>query len=168
MMQLQESVLTKHPYQSVWYQWIANWRAIWYLYENIDGAWRGIVLIGNPFTMLVGLPALVWCLWAGWRGRAEAWASPGLYLASLAMWLVAQKPVQFYYHYLLPGTFMMAGLALALDALWRRRDVLRWATPGTLALSLGMFVYFYPIIAAEPLHHGAGSFAQWMWLSSWR
>jgi len=168
MLQLQESVLTRHPYQSVWYQWLVNGRSVWYLYERVDGAQRGIVLIGNPFTMLAGLPALLWCSVKGWRKGWDKLAIAGLYLASLALWLFAAKPVQFYYHYLLPGTFLIAGLALALDALWRRRDVWRWIAPASLALSMGLFGYFYPIIAAAPLHHGTASFEHWMWLASWR
>ncbi len=172
MLQLQESVLARHPYQSVWYQWMLDWRSIWYLYEKVDGTQRGIVLIGNPFTMLAGLPALLWCLWAGWRrplsGRWDTLAVAGLYLACLGMWVVSAKPVQFYYHYLLPGTFLMAALALALDALWHRRDAWRWTAPVALALSLALFGYFYPIISGAPLHHGTASFERWMWLTSWR
>src|SRR5690606_7883667 len=40
MFQLQDSVKKPHPYRSVWYQWMINWRAIWYLYEEVDGALR--------------------------------------------------------------------------------------------------------------------------------
>jgi dolichyl-phosphate-mannose--protein O-mannosyl transferase len=167
MLQLQDSVKRLHPYRSVWYQWIVNWRAVWYLYEVVDGAQRGIVLIGNPFTMLVGLPALLWCIWAGlWRRRYDALACAMLYLVSLGMWAVSGKPIQFYYHYLLPGTFLMACLALALDALWSRGK--RRLPIGVLAVSVGMFLYFYPIISAAKLHHGKQSFAAWMWLNSWR
>lgn len=168
MLALQESVTTRHTYQSVWYQWLLNWRSIWYLYERVDGAQRGIVLIGNPLTMLAGLPALLWCLWAGWRGRFDAAAVAGLYFASLGMWVVSAKPVQFYYHYLLPGTFLMAALALALDTLWRRRDAWRRTAAASVVLSAGMFAYFYPIISGAALHHGRPSFEQWMWLASWR
>ena len=173
MIALQDSVVTRHPYQSAWYQWAANWRAIWYLYEPVDGAQRGIVLIGNPLTMLVGLPALGWCLWAAWsRRRWDAAAVIGGYAVSLGMWALSGKPVQFYYHYLLPGTFLMAALALALDALWRGRSPSpwpgRWLAPLVLAGSVGLFGWFHPIIAAMPLHHGIGSFEAWMWLKSWR
>ncbi|MDE2406128.1 MAG: phospholipid carrier-dependent glycosyltransferase [Sphingomonadales bacterium] len=169
MIALQDSVVTRHPYQSVWYQWAVNGRAIWYLYEPIDGAQRGIVLIGNPLTMLLGLPALAWCLWAGWRRRRpEAALVAALYAASLGFWAVSGKPVQFYYHYLLPGTFLIAALALALDALWRSRGPQRWAAPLVLWLSCALFAWFYPIISAAPLHHGKASFEAWMWLKSWR
>jgi dolichyl-phosphate-mannose-protein mannosyltransferase len=169
MLQLQDSVTKLHPYRSIWPDWIVNWRAVWYLYENIDGAQRGVLLIGNPFTMLAGLPALVWCLWAGiWRQRNDALVMATLYLASMALWIVSNKPIQFYYHYLLPGTFLMGCLALALDAMWARGGARRWLSGIALALAGGLFIYFYPILSAAKLHHGRESYVQWMWLRSWR
>ena len=50
MLQLQDSVRKPHPYRTVWYQWASNWRGLWYLYREIDDAWRGVLMIGNPFT----------------------------------------------------------------------------------------------------------------------
>ncbi len=169
MLQLQDSVKKPHPYRSVWWQWVANWRAIWYLYEPIDGAQRGVVLIGNPFSMLAGLPALLWCLWAGLRRKQSApLALALLYVASIGLWIFSNKPVQFYYHYLLPGTFLMGCLALALDRLRRRADRWRWITPASLVAAAAMFVYFYPIISSAKLHEGRISYVRWMWLDSWR
>lgn len=169
MLELQESVKKVHQYASVWYHWVFNWRAVWFLYQPIDGAVRGILLIGNPFTMLAGLPALGWALWAGLRRqRSDALIFALLYLVSLGLWIVAPKPVQFYFHYLLPATFLMACLALALDALWRRPDRWRWIAPASIALSAGMFIHFYPILSAAPLCCGKSSFQYWMWLHSWR
>ena len=169
MLELQDSVTKSHPYRSYWYQWIANWRAIWFLYMEVDGAQRGVLLIGNPFTMLAGLPALGWALWAGlWRQRGDALAFAVLYAASLGLWALSGKPIQFYYHYLLPSAFLMACLALALDELWRQTSRWRWLAPAALALSAGMFVYFFPILSAAELCCGKPSFNQWMWLDSWR
>lgn len=166
MLELQEQVIRPHTYMSVWWEWVLNWRPIWYYYEVGDGAQRGVLMIGNPLTMLAGLPALLWCLWAGIRrGRRDALAVTVLYLASLGMWIVAPKPVQFYYHYLLPSCFLLAALALALDALWQRGW--RWAALLVLAGSVAMFAVFYPILSAAPLA-GRDSFEFWMWLRSWR
>jgi dolichyl-phosphate-mannose-protein mannosyltransferase len=165
MIALQTSVTKHHPYQSVWSEWVINWRAIWYLYEPVDGAQRGIMLIGNPITMLAGLGALGWCAARGWlRREALPLLVVALYGASLGLWIVGHKPVQFYYHYLLPGTFLMAALALAVEEMWRRWRV---GALAIMALSLGVFGWFYPIIAAMPLHKGAASFADWTWLGSW-
>ena len=169
MLALQDSVKRLHPYSSVWYEWVINWRAIWYLYEPVNGAWRGVLLIGNPFTMLAGLPALAWCVWAGlMRRRHDALALALLYFTALGLWVVTNKPIQFYYHYLLPSTFLMGCLALVLAELRRMEGKWRWLAPGALALSAAMFVWFYPIISAGKLHHGRMSYIEWMWLRSWR
>jgi dolichyl-phosphate-mannose--protein O-mannosyl transferase len=160
-------VLTPHNYQSNWPQWVLNTRGIWYLYEVIDGAQRGVLLIGNPLTMLLGLPALAWCLATGaWRRN---WAKIGVvigYGAALGLWLIAPKPVQFYYHYFVPSLFLLAALALALSDL-RRSGWGAWLAWGTLAGSAGLFALFYPILAAAPLE-SADSFLSWAWLSGWR
>lgn len=169
MLELQDSVRRLHPYRSVWYEWVANWRAIWFLYKEIDGYQSGIVLIGNPFTMLAGLPALLWCGWIGlFRQRRDAGAFALLYAVCLGIWAVNGKPIQFYHHYLLPGAFLMACLGLALDALWKRRDRWRWMAHATITLALAMALYFYPIISGAPLDGGKQSYARWMWLHSWR
>lgn len=163
---LQQSVKGPHPYQSTWGEWLLNIRPIWYFYDWSDGALRGVLLLGNPFTMLAGLPALVWCVWAGWRDRRwDAAAVAVVYLASLALWWIAPKPVQFYYHYFLPHCLLMAALALALDAMWaggRRKAAL-----AALAISIALFAWFVPIFSGAPLASDF-AFEQWMWLDSWR
>lgn len=171
ILSLQQQVLTPHNYQSNWPQWLLNTRGIWYLYEVVDGAQRGVLLIGNPLTMLLGLPALAWCLAIGaWRSD---WARLGVvigYAAALGLWLIAPKPVQFYYHYLVPSFFLLAALALALSDLRNasRGQRLEWWLPwGTLAASAALFALFYKVLAAAPLD-GAASFAKWTWLAGWR
>ncbi|MEY4160845.1 MAG: hypothetical protein RLZZ136_1466 [Pseudomonadota bacterium] len=169
MIRLQDSVVKRHTYMSVWWQWVLDYRPIWYLYEAVDGAQRGVLLLGNPIAMWAGLPALGWCLWAGIRqGRKDVLAFTMLYLAAIGMWIGNSKPVQFYYHYLLAGSFLMACLALALDSLWQRQDRWRWLAAATLAGALIAFVWFLPIISAAELSHGRKSYVTWMWLDSWR
>ena len=166
MARMQRGVIEPHPYQSGWQEWVLNWRAIWYLYEPVDGAQRGVLLIGNPLTMLLGLPALGWCAWiALTKRRGAEIALVVLYTVSLGFWIVADKPVQFYYHYFLPGSFLLGALALALDTLWARGR--RWLAVLPLVGSAALFAWFYPILSAAPLS-GPGAFAQWMWLDSWR
>ena len=166
MIELQRQVVQPHTYQSVWYEWIFDWRGIWYLYEPIDGAQRGVLLIGNPLTMVLGLAALAWAAWAGIaRGRKDALALVVLYAVALGTWIVAQKPVQFYYHYLLPSCFLIGTLALVLDALWQRgRSVLPLLVLGGSAAA---FAWFWPILSAASLP-GEMAFERWMWLDGWR
>lgn len=164
---LQDSVVKKHPYMSRWPEWVINSRSIWYLYEFVDGAQRGIVLIGNPLTMLLGLPALAWTAFDSVRRRAPASiAVVLLYAVTLGFWIASGKPVQFLYHYFLPSMALLAALALALDALWQRG----WRKTAVLPLlaSTALFAYFYPILSAAPLSGGKNAFAEWMWLNRWR
>lgn len=166
MLELQEQVRKPHPYQSTWPQWVLNTRAIWFLYENVDGAQRGIVFLGNPLTMWLGLPALAWCAWQGAVRRKPAHGGVALlYAASLGMWIVAAKPIQFYYHYALPGLFLLGALALALDDLRRAG----WQRTSTAVLigSVVLFGVFFPILGALPLPT-KGAFKLWMWLPGWR
>jgi dolichyl-phosphate-mannose--protein O-mannosyl transferase len=166
MLSLQRQPLPAHPYQSVWWQWVLDWRSIWYLYEKVDGAQRGVVMMGNPLTMLLGLPALAWCAWAGLaRWRNDSLAVALLYLASLGLWIVASKNVQFYYHYALPSCFLLAALALALAELWRRG----WRAIPLAVLSGAalIFAYFWPILTAAPLENER-AFERWTWIDSWR
>lgn len=164
---LQKQILAPHSYQSTWSQWVLNTRGIWYLYEVVDGAQRGVLLIGNPLTMLIGLPALAWCLATGLRrwDWAKLAAVIG-YGASLGLWLIAPKSVQFYYHYFVPSFFLLAALALALSDL-KNTARGRWFAWGTLTVSAGLFALFYKVLAAAPLE-GAMSFANWTWIAGWR
>lgn len=165
MMDLQSSVIESHTYQSNWYHWALNWRAIWYLYERVDGAQRGVLLVGNPLTMLAGLPALAWCAFVGlFRRRWDALAVALLYAAAIGFWMVAAKPVQFYYHYLLAGSVLMAALSLWLDHFWQRGN--RWLPLGVIALSCALFAWFFPILTAARLG-GPMSFLDYTWLASW-
>ncbi|MEN7535907.1 phospholipid carrier-dependent glycosyltransferase [Aurantiacibacter flavus] len=166
MIELQQQIVKPHPYQSVWWQWIPNIRAIWYLYEVIDGAQRGVMLIGNPITMIAGLPALAWCLWAGIKDkRRECLGVAVLYLISMALWVIAPKPIQFYFHYFLPSIFLSAALALAVERLWQRGDRL---VAGVITIgALSAFAYWYPVLTGAPLQDDQ-AFLLWAWFDGWR
>jgi dolichyl-phosphate-mannose--protein O-mannosyl transferase len=166
MLSMQLQPLKHHPYQSVWTQWVGNTRAIWYLYENVDGAQRGVLLVGNPFTMLVGLLGMAWCAFAGlFRGRRDMLAIVILYAVSLGFWAFSHKAVQFYYHYFLPSTFLMAALALTLDEFWQRKS--RGLPLIVLGIAAALFAWFFPILSAAPLS-GPDAFNKWMWYAGWR
>lgn len=166
MLDLQTQTLLPHPYQSVWWEWVGNIRAIWYLYEPADGAQRAVMLIGNPVTMIAGLVALGWCAVAGTTQRRwDALAAALLYGVSLALWVAAPKPVQFYFHYLLPGCFLSYALALGVARLWQQgRRVVPWAL---MVGAAAFFIYWWPALTAAPLD-GPQSFLQWAWFENWR
>lgn len=166
MLALQTQVLKPHNYKSTWPDWVLNARAVWYYYEPQYGIQRGVMLIGNPLTMLLGIPALFWCLASGILERN--WARLAVvagYLASLGLWLVAAKSVQFYYHYFVPHFFLLGALALALDAM-RSGGHPRLAIL-VLGASCVLFAWYYPILTAGALE-GPQSFLDYAWIEGWR
>jgi dolichyl-phosphate-mannose-protein mannosyltransferase len=165
MLKLQDSVVKPHRYMSRWWQWVLNLRPIWFLYEHVDGEQRGVLMIGNPFTMLAGLPALGWCAWRGWKGQRLPALIVLLYVLSLIFWAINGKPVQFYYHYELAASFLMAALALTLATWWDRG--LAWPGRTALVITAILCVGFYPILSAAPLP-GRKAYLDYMWLKSWR
>ena len=166
MVALQDSVVKPHTYMSQWWQWVLNIRPIWYLYENVDGAQRGVLLLGNPFTMLAALPALLWCAWLGFtRKDAVKLAVFVLYVVSVIYWAVNGKPVQFYYHYLLEAVFAMAAIALVVGEWWDKNR--RWPALVVGGGAVLFFVWFFPILSAGALP-GKKAYLTYTWLYTWR
>lgn len=160
----QTQVLPHHTYQSNWWSWPLLVRPIWYLYERVDGAQRGILMIGNPAVMWGGLVAVLACLWAGFRGRSpHALAAAGLWIASYAMWSVIPKSLGFFYYYHVPAIFLSVAIAVAFDH-WRAR--LRYWDESFVVLALALAIYFWPILSGAALS-GPGAFHHWMWFGSW-
>jgi dolichyl-phosphate-mannose--protein O-mannosyl transferase len=79
--------------------------------------------------------------------------------------VTAAKPVQFYYHYVLPSCFLIAALALALDDLWHKGW--RKSALGTVLASCALFAWFYPILSAAALGDPQ-DFLYWAWIEGWR
>ena len=159
MFQQQTQVLPAHTYQSAWYTWPFDWRPIWYLYEPVDGAQRGVLLLGNPAVMWGGLVAVLACAGAWLRSRAiRPGVAAGLWIASIAIWPLIPKSLGFFYYYYLPSIWLAVVLAVALDH-WRAR--LRYWDEVVVMLAVGLFLHFYPILSAAPLA-GPGAFARWI------
>jgi len=160
----QTQVLPPHTYQSGWWTWPFDWRPVWYLYEPVDGAQRGVLMLGNPAVMWGGLLAVAGCLAAWLRGGNRAAGGIALlWIASVAMWALIPKSLGFYYYYYLSSIWLGLAIAAAFDH-WRVR--LRYWDEAFLALSAVLFIHFHPILSAAALR-GPGSFHRWMWLSSW-
>ena len=163
----QAGFMKPHPYSSVWWQWIIDERPIWYLFEQAEGAVRGVLLLGNPMIMWAGLPALILSVVMGVKLKNWALFVPtGLWLVGVEIWIVLPKKVTFYHHYFVPSFFLIIALAATLEYLWMRDR--KYIAPTLLIFAaLGVFVDFYPIIAALPLSDPQ-DFNHWMWLDSWR
>jgi dolichyl-phosphate-mannose--protein O-mannosyl transferase len=163
MLRQQTQVLPAHTYQSAWWTWPLDLRPIWYLYEPVDGAQRGVLMIGNPAVMWGGLIAVLACGWAGVRERSVALGGvAALWLGGWGVWALIPKSLGFFYYYYLPSLW----LPLAIAAAFHRHARLRAWDEVFLALAGVLFVWFFPIISAAPLS-GPQAFQRWMWLPTW-
>jgi len=161
----QIQVLPRHPYQSQWWSWPLMIRPIWYLYEYVDGANRGVLMIGNPVVLWGGLMAVAACAYAGWRDRSLHLIGAGaLWAGAFLPWIVIPKSLGFFYYYYLPSIFLPVAIAAALQRFCKGRFA-RWDEYAFLA-ALALFAFFYPILSAAPLAT-AQSFHRWMWLPTW-
>ncbi len=161
----QTQVLPAHTYQSAWWSWPLVIRPIWYLYEPVDGAWRGVLMLGNPAVMWGGLLAVATCLWAWARERSVALGGvAALWLCGWGMWALIPKSLGFFYYYYLPSLWLPLAIAAAFHRFARGRW--RYWDEAALALAGGLFVYFWPILSAQALP-GPGAFRHWMWFGSW-
>ena len=81
-------------------------------------------------------------------------------------WVIAPKPVLFFYHYTVPSGFLFAALALTLSD-WHRSGRARWRAYFVPLASVALFAVFFPIMTAAPLE-GPRSFVWWTWIEGWR
>lgn len=164
MYEQQVQVLPSHIYQSSWWSWPLLIRPIWYLYEPIEGAQRGVLMIGNPLIMWGGLIAVAACLWGWLKSRSpRLLAAFALWTASVAIFAIIPKSLGFYYYYYPSSIFLVIAIAAVFDH-WRDR-LGRWDEGFTLA-ALVLALYFFPALSAMPLD-GPKAFHHWTWLPSW-
>ncbi|MBD8546282.1 phospholipid carrier-dependent glycosyltransferase [Sphingomonas sp. CFBP 8760] len=160
----QTQVLPAHTYQSSWWSWPLDLRPIWYLYEPVDGAQRGVLMIGNPAVLWGGLVAVAACAIGWWRTRdVRTGAAAMLWIAGFAIWAIIPKSLGFFYYYYLPSIWLCIAIAVAFDH-WRAR-VAGW-DEAYLLLVAGLFVHFHPILSAAALS-SPRAFTRWMWLPGW-
>ncbi len=161
----QTQVLPLHPYQSSWWTWAFDLRPIWYMYESVDGAQRGVLMLGNPAVMWGGLVAVAACLAAAVRHRdAKLGAVAALWTGSYAVWAIIPKSLGFFYYYYLPSIWLAVVIAAALHRFGRGR--LRGLEDGVALLAAMLFGWFYPILSAAALGDSQ-AFRRWLWFDSW-
>lgn len=160
----QTQVLPPHTYQSDWWSWPLMLRPIWYLYEPVDGAQRGIMFVGNPVVMWGGLVAVAALFWAWVRTGATRLLAPAmLWTFSIAIFAAIPKSLGFLYYYYPSTVFLCVALAVAFDH-WR--DAARGWDELFLLAAFALALYFLPVLSAEPLSD-AGAFRRWTWFDSW-
>ncbi len=160
-----------HPYESRPWSWLYLGRPVAYYYV---GPGSEILGIGNPAIFWFNLLAIPWLAFAAWRRRD--WVAAFILVAIAVQyvpWFIppALNKVQFLFYatpispfLVLAATYVVRDLATMRVAGSRSRPFLPLAV-GFVAASVGLFVFFWPILNAYPLSHAAWSAR--MWFRSW-
>jgi dolichyl-phosphate-mannose--protein O-mannosyl transferase len=167
MWELQKRVGGTHPYMSAPWQWPLLIRPMWYAFdkEGLAGATvRGVFAIGNPWIMWTGFIAVLYTLYSYLKNRGfVALCILAFYFGTLLSWMIIPRKITFYYYYY--PTAMVLSFALGYLFFQRPFSQQRLWLWGYALISVGVFIYFYPILAA--LRINTSNFIDWMWLKSW-
>ena len=156
-----------HPYSSVWYQWLIDYRPILYVLEYPrEGTRMSIAAWLNPVLCwggLMSLPVLGWMAIAR-RDRRAAFLLVG-YFAELLPWVLIPR-LTFAYHYFPSALFLVLFLSYTMALLRENRP--DWRTPA-LALTGGsalLFILFFPVLNGLEVRTDIAE-ALLRWLPTW-
>ena len=170
-----------HPYGSKWWQWPLILRPISYYYHD----WRTgaassdptaccvaeILALPNPAVWWLGLISIPFIAFVGWRERNKGYVL--LVTAYFLQWLpwIASPRVAFEYHFFPNLAVICLANGALLQRVWRRAEGMagafswpRLAVGGYAALVVGLFVYFYPVLAGSHVPWNVWDARMWHWL----
>lgn len=161
MFSYHSKLVAEHPYSSKWYQWILNLRPILYYLKYYDNGTRSSFgAFMNPVLCLGGLAALILVLYDAITKREKIAIFIVIgYLSQLLPWVFITR-LTFEYHYFPSGIFLTLSLAYIFNKLKDDKTFMVIVT----ALSVGMFIYFYPVLSGFPVD---SSTKMYHWLKSW-
>ncbi|MCL2828265.1 MAG: glycosyltransferase family 39 protein [Oscillospiraceae bacterium] len=146
-------LVATHPFSSYWYQWIFNIRPILYYLEFLpDGTRSAFAAFGNPALYWGGLLAMISLPISAIRQRdGRALAIFVGYMTLLAPWLFISR-LAFAYHYFTNTIFLALALAYVFNRiLERQRGYHRATIIAFTAVTIGLFILFYPALSGMPV-----------------
>jgi dolichyl-phosphate-mannose-protein mannosyltransferase len=170
---------TPHPWESGPWSWLVDGRPIllWNPQHLTSAAGtpvvRYILMVGTPTLWLLFAPALLWVLW-----RVAARRDPAALVAAVAIaagwltWFTNLERTMFIFYMAPAVPFFVLGITLALQdvlgrpgASPRRRQIGLGVVALYVAVVAGTFVFFYPVLAGEPLPISDWTYR--IWFPSW-
>ena len=156
-----------HPYQSSWWKWPLLLRSVYLYLGSGEKESAHIYAIGNPFIWWSGCVFLALSVVQVIRKELPALAFVTLSVFAYWLpWALSPRKLVFVYHFLPSLPFVLLIIAYFLDLLWTKSRYGSAFVIAYLTISVGMFIYFYPILAAIPVSNA--SVESYFWLKSWR
>jgi dolichyl-phosphate-mannose--protein O-mannosyl transferase len=157
-----------HPYQSSWWQWPILLRPIYLYLGSGPEKSSHIYALGNPFIWWTGCVFLVLSVVEVIRKELPALAFATLSVFAYWLpWALSPRKLTFLYHFLPSLPFILLIIAYFLNVFWEKFRYGKAFVILYLAVSIGMFIYFYPILAAIPVANNSVD-SYFFWIKSWR
>jgi dolichyl-phosphate-mannose-protein mannosyltransferase len=161
-----------HPYLSQAWKWILIWRPVaYYIDVSVPGIRKVIYAIGNPAIFWGALLAIPWTILAWWRDRDWRAGYIVLSIACLYLpWFPISRPQFFWYatpitpFFVLVCVYALRDLSTLRISGSRSRPYLPFAI-GFVVLSVGLFVFFWPVLTGGPLTDAA--YRLRVWFPTW-
>ena len=182
MFEYHDTLKATHPYSSQWWEWPLDYVPVAYYYQdrrqdqsNPKGCCiYEITSMPNPAILWFGLLCVPWVALLAWRERNKGYAL--IVLTYLLQWLpwMRSPRITFAYHFYVDIPLICLCNAIVLQRAWEwgkrqmepRATLLGGLAVGAyVALAVGTFVYFYPILAAYPISWDAWHHR--MWIDKW-
>ncbi len=166
MFKYHSELVDTHPYESAWYQWPFDIRPTLFYADSTDTVKSQFGTFGSPLLWWGGLIALVLACIRVWKTRSLALLFIIIgFLSQYLPWLLVSR-ITFIYHYFPSTVFLLLALCYVLYELDRHFKNGRRRVYIFTAVSVGLFVMFYPAISGlpAPLWY-AQTFLTW--LPSW-
>lgn len=163
---LQKAVVLPHNYNSPWYQWPFMVRPTWYEFFKLEdqNSFKGIVLLGNPFQMIIGAIAVLAGVFRWEKLKPIGKVMLIFFLCSWLGWPLTSRKVSFFYYFLPSAIFysFLIPFALLTYVNEKRTNQIMGVF---VAISIAFFVYFYPILSGESSL--MSSLIQYRWPPGW-
>jgi dolichyl-phosphate-mannose--protein O-mannosyl transferase len=160
-----------HPYLAQAWKWILLWRPVLYFARYGENVRRVVYANGNPAIFWGSILAIPYAAFAWWRKRDWRAGFVVLTVAALYLpWFLVSRPQFFFYatpitpFLVLACVYGLRDMADAHIAGSRSRPWLPVAV-GLVVLSVGLFVWFWPVLTGGPISNTA--FRLRAWFPSW-
>ena len=164
MFNYHSGIVAEHPYSSRWYQWVLDIRPILYYLEYFsDGTHSSFGAFLNPALCWGGLLSLFVLIYTAIfrRDRCAGFILLG-YLAQLIPWMFVTR-ITFEYHYFPCSVFLVLSLGYCFNLMRHNLKHWKWYVSGFVALSIALFVMFYPALSGKPV----AATGLLSWLPTW-
>ena len=159
-------VNSEHFFSSKWYEWIIDYRPIWY-YTGTNGTLtENISAFGNPLVWISGLLAFFYCVYDAvcYRNKNAIFLVVS-YLAQLLPWVFVERTT-FIYHYFPCVPFLILMIAHFIHRMYQKYKGTKAFYIGFTIATVLLFIMFYPAISGFPVD---GDYVKnfLIWAPSW-